>query len=117
MPRHTHPRPELRPELESAAVAFGSRESLAILALLGAAAPGDPGLGVPEISDELGMAANTVLRHLRALEGIGLVRASQPPGSRRGKIVAFTIDRAAVRSCLDSARRIITPTPGRQRGR
>lgn len=111
MPRHTRPRPALSPELEIAADAFGSRESLAILALLAM----NSQVTVPVICEALDMAANTVSRHLAALEGHQLVHASQPAGSRRGKTVTYGADGLAIRHWLDEVR--ATLAPARSRGR
>lgn len=97
MPRHTRPRPELSPDLEVAAAAFGSREDLAILAFLGRV----ESAMAPEVCDALGMALNTVHGHLGRLESLGLVHADVPAGSRRGRTVRYALDRAAAGSAVD----------------
>jgi predicted ArsR family transcriptional regulator len=101
MPRHTRPRPELSPDLETAAFAFGSREDLAILAFLGRVESAK----APELCDALQMALNTAHRHLGQLESLGLIgvdtRDDTPAGDRRGRTVRYSLDRAATASAVE----------------
>jgi len=104
MPRRTRPRPPLAPELEVAAAAFASREDLAILAFLGSV----EWAAAPQICEALGMALNTAHRHLGLLEALRLIQADTkedtPVGSRRGRTVRYSLDRAATAAALDDMR-------------
>lgn len=49
-------------------------------------------LTAPELAENLGVSRFSILRHLGALESLGLVTADRPPGARKGVVVHWTTD-------------------------
>ncbi|MGC5168704.1 ArsR/SmtB family transcription factor [Luteimicrobium sp. DT211] len=73
---------------------IGNLARVEILHALSAQGP----LTTPQIYGELGAARTNTLRHLEALEALGLVVADEPPNRRHGRLVTWAVNRAAVKA-------------------
>ncbi|ONI65305.1 hypothetical protein ALI44B_01010 [Leifsonia sp. ALI-44-B] len=91
MPRLTHP-PHMPKKVVEAIEVLGNRARTEILHMLGR----NDGLTVPEIAERLDLSRVSAHAHLQALERAGLVSTDVPLEQRRGRLLHWHVDPAAV---------------------
>ncbi len=70
---------------------------------------------VASIAAETALSRSMVLRHLDALEGLGVVVGSLPRPVRPGRAVSYVIDRVMYAECLAAWDSRMMPPPARAR--
>ena len=91
MPRLTHP-PHMPEKVVEAIEILGNRARTEILHMLAR----NNGLTVPEIAERLDLSRVSAHAHLQSLEKAGLVSTDVPPAQRRGRLLHWHVDPAAV---------------------
>lgn len=96
--------PELPPKVEIAVGMIGSRAQTDMLRHLCRMGPST----ARELVEATGISRPSLNRHLVALEDVGVVTASPPPGDRAGKTVKYTAQLDRVREVAENYLRYVS---------